>query len=145
MYTETLRKYPPLTTLTRKTTSSYTFNGTNVSIPEKQKILIPNGALQRDPNIYPEPDVFDPERFSNEAVKARHPMFYLPFGDGPRNCIGMVQKRKSFKYVFLFDNFFVIEKLNSFFDSIGFYFHRFPLRNLSNENWTCKVAAKLQI
>jgi cytochrome P450 family 6 len=88
IFKETLRKYPPVTVLMRESTSSYTFDGTKISIPEKQKVWIPIYAIQRDPDIYPKPDIFDPERFSEEAVKSRDPMFYLPFGDGPRNCIG---------------------------------------------------------
>ncbi|XP_077276209.1 cytochrome P450 6B1-like [Temnothorax americanus] len=85
---ETLRKYPPASFLPRKSTSSYTFSDIGVSIPKEQKIWIPIFALQRDPRVYPEPDVFDPERFSEKAVQSRHPMTYIPFGDGPRNCIG---------------------------------------------------------
>ncbi|XP_072756841.1 probable cytochrome P450 6a14 [Anoplolepis gracilipes] len=88
IFKETLRKYPPVATLTRKSTSSYTFNGTNVNIPKDLDILIPIYSIQRDSDIYPKPDVFDPERFSDELVHTRNPMFYLPFGDGPRNCIG---------------------------------------------------------
>ncbi|XP_071567381.1 cytochrome P450 6A1-like [Temnothorax nylanderi] len=88
VFKETLRKYPPGTMLMRESTSSYTFDGTKVSIPKGQKVWIPTYAIHRDPNIYPKPDVFDPERFNEEAVRSRHPMAYLPFGDGPRNCIG---------------------------------------------------------
>ncbi|XP_071646418.1 cytochrome P450 6a8-like [Temnothorax longispinosus] len=88
VFKETLRKYPPAPFLLRQSTSSYTFDGVNVSIPEDQKVWIPTYAIQRDPSIYPKPDVFDPERFNEEAVQSRHPMTYLPFGDGPRNCIG---------------------------------------------------------
>ncbi|CAL1677693.1 unnamed protein product [Lasius platythorax] len=88
IFKETLRKYPPVPQLGRKTTSSYTFAGTKVNIPKGQDIWIPVYAIQRDPDIYPKPDVFDPERFTDEVVQTRHPMFYLPFGDGPRNCIG---------------------------------------------------------
>ncbi|XP_011862719.1 PREDICTED: probable cytochrome P450 6a14 [Vollenhovia emeryi] len=88
VFKETLRKYPPGTILMREATSSYTFDGTKVSIPKEQKVWIPVYAIHRDPDIYPKPDVFDPERFNEEAVQTRHPMAYLPFGDGPRNCIG---------------------------------------------------------
>ncbi|XP_018345204.1 PREDICTED: cytochrome P450 6j1-like [Trachymyrmex septentrionalis] len=88
MHTETLRKYPPVTFLLRQSMSSYTFDGTKVSIPKNQKVWIPIYAIQRDSDIYPKPDVFDPERFCDDAVQSRHPMTYLPFGDGPRNCIG---------------------------------------------------------
>ncbi|XP_011173392.2 cytochrome P450 6A1 [Solenopsis invicta] len=88
VFKETLRKYSPGTLLQRESTSSYTFRGTNVSIPKNQKIFIPVYAIHQDPSIYPEPDVYDPERFTDEAVQKRHSMAFLPFGDGPRNCIG---------------------------------------------------------
>ncbi|XP_050445489.1 cytochrome P450 6a2-like [Cataglyphis hispanica] len=88
VFKETLRKYPPVSQLTRKTSSNYTFDGTKVNIPKDQEIWIPIYSIQRDPDIYPEPDVFDAERFNDEVVQTRHSMFYLPFGDGPRNCIG---------------------------------------------------------
>jgi len=74
----------------RQSTSSYTFEGTTLDISENQKVWIPIFAIHRDPDIYPKPDIFDPERFNNEAIQTRHPMHYLPFGDGPRNCIGKV-------------------------------------------------------
>jgi len=88
---ETLRKYPPGAILMRQSTSSYTFNGSKVNISKGQKVWISVYAIHRDPNIYPKPDVFDPERFNDEAVQSRHAMSYLPFGDGPRNCIGKVK------------------------------------------------------
>ncbi|XP_012231820.1 probable cytochrome P450 6a14 [Linepithema humile] len=88
IFKETLRKYPPATLLRRKSTSNYTFKDTKLSISKDQVLFIPIYAIQRDPSIYPEPEVFDPERFSEEVVKTRHPMSYFPFGDGPRNCIG---------------------------------------------------------
>ncbi|XP_043471294.1 probable cytochrome P450 6a14 [Leptopilina heterotoma] len=88
VFQETLRKYPPVTVLMRKATEKYTFSGTNVTVPKGQKVWIPAYAIQRDPNNYPDPDTFDPQRFSEEGEESRHPMLFLPFGDGPRNCIG---------------------------------------------------------
>ncbi|CAK9815687.1 Cytochrome P450 6a2 [Anthophora plagiata] len=88
VFKETLRLYPPGAILTRRPISNYTFKGTNVTIPKDTMIWIPVFGMHRDPDIYPNPDSFDPERFTDEAVAARHPMNYLPFGDGPRNCIG---------------------------------------------------------
>ncbi|XP_018371366.1 PREDICTED: probable cytochrome P450 6a14 [Trachymyrmex cornetzi] len=86
---ETLRKYLPVLFLIRKSISSYTFNGIKASISKGQKVWIPIFALQHDTRIYPEPDVFNPERFNEEAVQNKHPMSFLSFGDGPeRNCIG---------------------------------------------------------
>ncbi|XP_011865154.1 PREDICTED: probable cytochrome P450 6a13 [Vollenhovia emeryi] len=89
VFKETLRKYPPGMFYERKTTSSYTFNNAEkIHIPKGQKIWIPVFVLQHDPCVYPDPEVFDPERFNEEAVKNRHPMSFISFGDGPRNCIG---------------------------------------------------------
>lgn len=74
--------------LGRKALRSYTFEGTKVTIPKGQHVYIPVSAIHYDSNIYPNPDVFDPERFSEENVGLRDSMHYLPFGNGPRNCIG---------------------------------------------------------
>lgn len=87
-FVETLRKYPPVTSIMRKTTTPYTFPGTKVSIPVGTDVWIPIFGIQRDPKYFPNPDTFDPERFSEEAKKLRHPMSFLSFGEGPRNCIG---------------------------------------------------------
>lgn len=88
LISETLRKYPVITILRRQSLKEYTFTDLNLTIPKGQRILIPSYAVQRDPKNYPDPDTFDPERFSEENIKQRHPSHYLPFGDGPRNCIG---------------------------------------------------------
>ncbi|KAG6800701.1 cytochrome P450 6a14 [Apis mellifera caucasica] len=88
VFKETLRKYPILSTLSRKAMENYTFKGTKITIPKGTKVWVPVYGIQHDPNIYPKPEVFDPERFEDDAFASRHPMSYLPFGDGPRNCIG---------------------------------------------------------
>lgn len=85
-----MRKYPPSTTLARKSLKDYTFSSDDFTIPAKTQIFIPVYSIQHDEKWYPEPDKFEPERFEPEAEKTRHPMHYLPFGDGPRNCIGKI-------------------------------------------------------
>lgn len=61
-----------------------------MTIPKNGMVWIPVYAIQRDPKYYPKPDVFDPERFENDSFNSRHPMLFLPFGEGPRNCIGKI-------------------------------------------------------
>ncbi|XP_063220931.1 probable cytochrome P450 6a14 isoform X2 [Bacillus rossius redtenbacheri] len=86
---ETLRKYPPIPMLDRECTKAYTVPGTNVHLEEGIKVKIPVYAIHHDPKYYPEPDKFDPERFTEENRRKIPPFAYLPFGEGPRMCIGM--------------------------------------------------------
>lgn len=85
---ETLRLFPPVMVLTRQAKDEYTFSGTNITIPAQQVVCVSVHGIQMDPKIYPNPDVFDPGRFDKENAKCRHLIHYLPFGNGPRNCIG---------------------------------------------------------
>ncbi|XP_003707539.2 putative cytochrome P450 6a14 isoform X1 [Megachile rotundata] len=85
---ETLRKYPVVLWLSRKAMANYTFSGTKVTIPKGQFVVLPVYAIQHDPDIFPQPEVFNPNRFLSENTEIGHPMYFLPFGDGPRNCIG---------------------------------------------------------
>ncbi|CAG9772146.1 unnamed protein product [Ceutorhynchus assimilis] len=86
---ETLRKFPPVTILPRICTKDYEIPGTKSTIKKGTRVHIPVWGLHRDPDYYPDPDVFDPERF-NEENKLKRPDFtFLPFGEGPRMCIGL--------------------------------------------------------
>jgi len=86
---EILRKYPALPVLNRICTKEINLPMVNIHIPKGTLITIPVLGLHRDPTIYPDPDKFDPERFNADVVAERHPYAYLPFGEGPRNCIGV--------------------------------------------------------
>ncbi|CAF3964027.1 unnamed protein product [Rotaria sordida] len=84
---ETLRIYPPFTRFERVASKDYQFG--NYDIPKGSIISVPVYPIHHDPNVWPEPEKFIPERFLSTEKAKRHPMTYLPFGDGPRNCIGM--------------------------------------------------------
>ncbi|KAL6261403.1 hypothetical protein P5V15_006497 [Pogonomyrmex californicus] len=86
---ETLRKYPPVPVLNRICTKDLNLPTTNIHVSEGTLITIPVFGLHRDPSIYPNPEKFDPERFNMDEIASRHPYAYLPFGEGPRVCIGM--------------------------------------------------------
>ena len=57
-------------------------------IKKDDVVNIPVIAFHRDPEIYENPDKFDPERFSDANKDKIQPFTYMPFGLGPRNCIG---------------------------------------------------------
>ncbi|XP_057339937.1 probable cytochrome P450 6a23 [Microplitis mediator] len=84
---ETLRKYPPAAMISRRCESTYEIPNTKVKLPPGMRVIIPIYGLHHDPNYYPEPDKFDPERFSNKSIINSYT--FMPFGEGPRNCIGI--------------------------------------------------------
>ncbi|XP_033348638.1 cytochrome P450 6k1-like isoform X2 [Bombus vosnesenskii] len=86
---ETLRKYPPAPMLSRRCEHQYQIPGSKVELPVGMRVIIPIYGFHHDPDYYPDPATFDPERFTEENKRTRHPYTYLPFGEGPRNCIGM--------------------------------------------------------
>ncbi|KAL1509590.1 hypothetical protein ABEB36_004301 [Hypothenemus hampei] len=93
VFSEVLRKWPPGFVVDRLCTKQYTIepkysDESSVTLKVGDTIWIPIYGLHRDPNYYPDPDKFDPERFSDENKDEIKPYTYLPFGSGPRNCIG---------------------------------------------------------
>ncbi|XP_071101635.1 cytochrome P450 3A24-like [Haliotis cracherodii] len=83
--TETLRLYPIVPDVDRYVSETTTIKGW--TFPKGVYINIPVVKMHRNPDIYPEPLKFKPERW--EKKSEINPMYYLPFGQGPRQCVGM--------------------------------------------------------
>ncbi|XP_043483199.1 probable cytochrome P450 6a13 [Leptopilina heterotoma] len=64
-------------------------DGLSCVIEPGQKVAVSIYGLQMDPKYWNEPEIFDPERFNNDEKNTRHKFTFLPFGEGPRMCVGM--------------------------------------------------------
>ncbi|XP_055603794.1 uncharacterized protein LOC129752029 [Uranotaenia lowii] len=84
---ECLRLYPPVPFMGRTITEDTKLSGDRL-LPKDSFINVFIYDLHRDPDQFPEPERFDPDRFLPENVKNRNPYAYVPFSAGPRNCIG---------------------------------------------------------
>lgn len=83
---EALRLFPSVPFLARELREEAVIN--NYRIPVGTTVMVVTYRLHRDPEQFPEPETFDPDRFLPENVAKRHPYSYVPFSAGPRNCIG---------------------------------------------------------
>ena len=83
---ETLRLYPPAPITSRTTLSPMTLGG--MTIPTGSVIILPIYAVHHHRGLWDQPEVFDPARFEANRTRARHRYAFMPFGIGPRICIG---------------------------------------------------------
>ncbi|XP_015188211.1 PREDICTED: cytochrome P450 4C1-like [Polistes dominula] len=83
---ESLRLYPSVPFISRTLTHDLQLN--NSLIPSGTICAIYIYSVHRNPRYWPDPNVFDPDRFLPENVKGHYPFSYIPFSAGPRNCIG---------------------------------------------------------
>nr|XP_042125918.1 cytochrome P450 3A4-like isoform X1 [Peromyscus maniculatus bairdii] len=103
---ESMRLYPVATRVNRLSKKDVEING--VLIPKGTVVVIPIFVLHRDPKYWPDPEEFHPERFSKENKDRINPYTYLPFGHGPRNCIGM-------RFAFINMKLAIVKILQNFF------------------------------
>lgn len=84
---ETMRMYPASILLLRKCTKAYQLPDSDAVIEPGTRVIVPVYSLQFDPQYYPDPQKFDPDRWLDTNYKTNGR--FLPFGDGPRICIAM--------------------------------------------------------
>lgn len=80
--------YPSVPQINRQAVKDYRVPGTDLVIKKGQSVVISSVALQYDQEYFPDPETFDPDRFSEQNRRKIQPFTYMPFGEGPRNCIG---------------------------------------------------------
>lgn len=87
-FKEGMRMFPSLGFLVRRSACNFTFPDLNLSIDEGVMVIIPLQSMHNDPQYFKDPDQFRPERFLPENISPETKYVYLPFGIGPRACIG---------------------------------------------------------
>lgn len=99
--------YPPFAQISRKAAQPYKIPDTDIVIPKGTEVWIPIYPIHHDPDNYPNPEVYNPENFTPEAIRNRNPYAFLSFSEGPRNCLGMrfAQLQTKFGIATIIDNF----------------------------------------
>lgn len=88
---EALRKWPPGLIVDRLCTKNYQYDdkeGLKFNVEVGDLVWIPIYPIHHNPKYYPDPEKFDPERFNEENKQSFNSATFMPFGIGPRNCIG---------------------------------------------------------
>ncbi|GMT35118.1 hypothetical protein PFISCL1PPCAC_26415, partial [Pristionchus fissidentatus] len=83
---ETMRMYPPVPTVERELQNDFQMG--KYLLPKGSEVFICPYIVHHNPEIYPNPSKFDPDRFLPENIAKRNPFDYVPFSAGTRNCLG---------------------------------------------------------
>ncbi len=86
VFKEAMRLYPPVWGIPRIAVEDDEIGG--YLIPEESRVLVSPYLAHRDPEMWNDPEAFDPERFTPANERARPRFAYFPFGGGPRQCMG---------------------------------------------------------
>ncbi|XP_058820810.1 cytochrome P450 6a2-like [Topomyia yanbarensis] len=86
---ETLRMCPPIVNIFRSVSNNYKVPETEIVLEKGCRVMVPVYAIHHDAEYFPDPETYNPDRFNPDQVAQRHHMAFIPFGDGPRSCIGL--------------------------------------------------------
>jgi cytochrome P450 len=89
VFKEAMRLFPPAPLQFRETINEIDLGHGHI-IPTGTNIIVSAYHTHRDPRHFPDPEQFDPDRFSSQKSAGRHPYAYIPFGIGRRMCVGHV-------------------------------------------------------
>lgn len=81
--------HPPAPVIFRRALDDYKVPNSKHVIEKGSQVMIPTIGIHYDDKYWKNPEKFDPERFTAEEVAKRPNLSFMPFGEGPRNCIGM--------------------------------------------------------
>ena len=84
---ESLRLYPPFLRIEREAKSDYQLGDTGITINSGQLVHISIYSIHHNEEFFPNPEIFDPDRFMPDNKDNIMPYTYLPFAVGPRNCV----------------------------------------------------------
>ncbi|KAI5716921.1 hypothetical protein M8J76_014629 [Diaphorina citri] len=85
---ETLRMFPPVPVIARELQQEVKLNSCDLTIPANCTVVIGTYKIHRQPDTYPNPDVYNPDNFLPEKCANRHYYSFVPFSAGPRSCVG---------------------------------------------------------
>ncbi|KAK5643675.1 hypothetical protein RI129_007520 [Pyrocoelia pectoralis] len=85
---ETLRLYPPVPIIAREIKEDIKLASGGYTLPAGCTLVIGTFKIHRRADIYPNPDVYDPDNFLPERTANRHYYSFIPFSAGPRSCVG---------------------------------------------------------
>ena len=86
---ETLRKHPVVATIERVCSKDYKLPNSNLVLRKGDLIQVNNIGISSDPDVFPNPEQWNPENFSKENRAKRSPYSFMGFSLGPRNCLAM--------------------------------------------------------
>ncbi|KAG5323942.1 C4G15 protein, partial [Acromyrmex heyeri] len=85
---ETLRMYPPVPIIARTIKTDLKLASGDYTIPAGSTVIVTTFKMHRQPHLYPNPEIFDPDNFLPEKTANRHYYAFVPFSAGPRSCVG---------------------------------------------------------